>query len=269
MQTMEKTLKRKFLNLPSLERRKFPRHFLNAVHCEISFSGTAVNSILNQEASLTTFFEKEGFASHKKFVQNEVRMENAKDKDHRVISHRETPLGFVFSSNKPKIDVQVLDTKIVISDFNYEGFDKFQATFRRICEGISKIIPRQEVKKIGFRKINSVIINPVNSYQDACAIFNPALFAIIRSGLINEGSLKNHEEVTFIEEDSLRFILRCKIKQIQENTCESTLDFDFIDVSSTSLNDVFDKKLPELNNYHFNMFMWAASDELIRLMEAQ
>src|SRR5690349_15855629 len=121
----------KLLNVSSQTRKIFARHFLSAVHSEISFAGTAVNTILSVEDSLKSFFQSEGFESSKRFMQKEFLMETPEGKS-PVITHTEIPLGLIFSSQKPRIEVQVLDTKIVISDFNYEGFDQFNARFQRL-----------------------------------------------------------------------------------------------------------------------------------------
>lgn len=258
----------KLLNTPKVIRKKFAKHFLNSVHSEISFAGTAINTILGAEGSLKDFFQSEGFDITKRFMQNEVMLKGREEGEKSAtISHKEKPVGLVFSSQKPRIDVQLLDNKLVISDFNYQGFEEFNARFKRIYDGVLKFVPCTDIKKIGLRKINSVAIEPVASYQDACAIFNPALFAILRSGLIQNGALKDHEEITVIEKDSMRAILRARMRKTSENAYESTLDFDFVDLAPTSWEHIFTKKLPELNDYHFELFMWSASSELINLME--
>lgn len=245
----------------------FAKHFLSAVHCEIGFAGTAINTILSAEDSLKAFFKSEGFESCQRFTQKELSMETPKDAP-PIIKHSEIPLGFMFSSQKPKIDVHVLDTKIIISDFTYEGFEKFSARFKKICEGVSKFVPQTQVKKVGLRKVDSIVIEPVHSYQDACIIFNPALFASVRSGLIKEGTLTGHEEVSVIERDTLKCILRAKInKKSSVSSYETILDFDFIDSTPMTVEEVFSNKLPELNANHFDLFMWSASDELIKLLE--
>lgn len=264
--TNEKT---KLLNTPKSVRKVFSRHFLSAVHSEIGFAGTSVNTILAEENSLIAFFLSEGFETSKRFIQKAVMVKETEDTKPAIIMQNEIPLGFVFSSSKPRIDVQVLDTSIIISDFNYVGFETFNARFKRLCDGVSKFVPRKEVRKVGLRKIDSIAIEPVSSYQDAFEIFNPALFAIIRSGLLKEGTLKDHEEVTLIDKNSLRCIIRARLNQTSEKSCESTLDFDLLDMAPTSLDKVFTDKLPELNSNHYELFMWAASDELIKLLEGK
>jgi uncharacterized protein (TIGR04255 family) len=265
---MASNVKNKILNTPTVGRKTFSKHFLRAVYSEIGFAGTSVHTILTNEESLKAFFQSQGFDISKRVTHREVLMKNPEDNKPAKIAQKETPLGLIFSSSKPRIDVQILDTKIIISDFNYEGFDSFNARFKALCEGISKFVPRNEVRKVGLRKVDSIAIEPVKSYQDACAIFNPAIFAIIRSGLIQDSTLKAHEEALVIEKQGVRCILRARMNQISETAYESSLDFDFVDIESVSLDQVFANKLPELNNRHFEIFMWAASDELIKLMES-
>lgn len=265
---MASNVKNKILNTPAVGRKVFSKHFLSAVYSEIGFAGTGANTILTNEQPLKDFFQSQGFDISKRITHREVLMKNPDENKPAKIDQKETPLGLIFSSSKSKIDVQVLDTKIVISDFNYEGFDSFNARFKALCEGISQFVPRVEVRKVGLRKVDSVVIEPVKSYQDACSIFNPAIFAIIRSGLVQENTLKAHEEVLVVEKQGVMCVFRARMNQVSEVAYESSLDFDFVDVETVSLDQVFSSKLPELNNRHYEMFMWAASDELIKLMES-
>jgi len=194
-------------------------------------------------------------------------MESSLNKAATIIS-KETPIGLMFSSQKPRIEIQVLDTKVIISNFDYVGFEQFNSQLKEICVGISNFIPRKEVKKVGLRKISSIIIDPVHSYQDACAIFNPALFANVRSGLIKQETLKAHEEVSVIEREDNICVIRAQLKKTSSATSyEACLDFDFVSLASCDIEEVFTSKLPELNDNHFDLFMWAASDDLIKLME--
>lgn len=260
-------MKEKLLNITAQPRRKFSKHFLIVVHAEIGFSGTCVEKILEHEQPLRSFFQSKGFESSRKFIQKNLSLANTLDNT-TTISHNDTPIGLSFFSQKPKREMQVLDTKIVFSDFQYEGFEKFSALFQELCEGISKFVPRHDVIKLGLRKIDSVVIDPVNSYQDACAIFNDALFANVRSGLIKEGDLKAHEETTVVERGSHLCVIRALMKKLSSpSTYEAYLDFDFIDTTRTNIDSIFTTELQELNNSHFDLFMWAASDELLSLME--
>lgn len=256
----------KLLNTVVESRKVFSKHFLIAVHAEIGFPGTCVEKILEHEESLKSFFQSKGFETSRKFVQKNLSVANTLDNT-TTVSHKDKPLGLSFSSQRPKREVQVLDTKIVFSDFQYEGFEKFTALFQEICEGIAKFVPRKEVIKLGFRKINSIVIDPVDSYQDACAIFNNSLFSNVRSGLIKEGTLKAHEETSVIERNSHLCIIRAVMKKLSSPSAyEAYLDFDFVDTAHTDISSVFETKLQELNDSHFDLFMWAASEELIKLM---
>lgn len=265
---MASNVKNKILNTPTAVRKTFSKHFLSAVYSEIGFAGTGANTILTNEQSLKAFFQSQGFDISKRITQREVLMKNPEENKPAKIDQKETPLGLMFSSSKSRVDVQILDNKIVISDFNYEGFDSFNARFKVLCEGISQFVPRAEVRKVGLRKVDSIVIEPVKSYQDACSIFNPSIFAIIRSGLVQESTLKANEEILVVEKQGVMCIFRARINQVSEVAYESSLDFDFVDMEALSLDQVFESKLPELNNRHYEMFMWAVSDELIKLMES-
>src|SRR6185312_14168094 len=145
------------LNTPRRVRKTYPKHFLNSVHCEIGFIGTSLDSILSTEKSLKLFFESKGFEISRQVFTKEVFMESSLNKAATIIS-KETPIGLMFSSQKPRIEIQVLDTKVIISNFDYVGFEQFNSQLKEICVGISNFIPRKEVKKVGLRKISSIII---------------------------------------------------------------------------------------------------------------
>lgn len=259
----------KLLGLRNYTRRTFPRHFLNAVHAEVGFSGTSVDAILAAEEKLKPFFKSKGLGECRKIVQGQFSMENLPDKP-VSLSHRASPIGLEFSSSKPRRIVQVLDTKIIFSDLGYEGFDSFKGLFNEFCTSMSQHVPRYQINKVGLRKINSIAIEPVVSYQDACAIFNPVLFSNLKSGLIPQDALKVHEEVSVIERGSHLCVIRAKMSRLPApNAYEAILDFDFVNLTPTSLEQVFTEALPELNDAHFDLFMWAASDELIELMETK
>src|SRR5262245_58754648 len=107
MNSQQSSSNEKLLNVPTQARRVFAKHFISAVHCEIGFAGTSINTILSAEDSLKTFFSSEGFESCQRFMRKELSMETPKDAP-PIIKHSEIPLGLMFSSQKPKIDVHVL-----------------------------------------------------------------------------------------------------------------------------------------------------------------
>lgn len=257
------------LNLQKQPRKVFPRHFLNAVHCEIGFTGTSVEKILAAEEPLKAMFRAMGYASSNRVVQGHFAMENLPDKP-VTVSHLATPVGLVFSSQQPKRDIQILDTKIIISDSSYEGFTSFVGLVSKVCTEVSKFVPRNEINKVGLRKINSILIEPVVSYQDACAIFNPVLFSVVKSGLIPQEALKANEEVVVVERGTHLCVIRTKLQKLPNpNAYEANLDFDFVDLSPSNLEKALKETLPALNDSHFSLFIWAASPELIKLMETK
>lgn len=268
----------KLLNIPSVNRKVFPKHFLAAVHCEIGILGLPSGSILKTEKELNKFFTSKGFQSAKKIFHNQFSMDGAGGDKPAVITQKAIELGLLFSSQRPRRDIQILENKIVISDLNYEGFEVFSAILSEACQTILKLVVHQDqatqtepkVNKVGLRKINSIIIEPVLSYQDACAIFSQPLFAQVRSGLLSQDSLRAHEEVTVLERGTSLCVLRAKMQKLATpSSYEANLDFDFVDLTQTTVKQVFEETLPKLNKAHFDLFMWSATEELIKLMESK
>ncbi|MGE3975837.1 MAG: TIGR04255 family protein [Bdellovibrionales bacterium] len=257
------------LNLTHQDRRKFPRHFLVSVHAEIKFDGNFTDLIINNRQKLDQQFKTLGFTQNRKVIRGQINMNVAKNEESTHIQQSAVPLGIVFLSQNPRRELQILGDKIILSDFSYDGFENFKdrlSSYAKIVQGFLEI---KKVSKLGFRKINAIKIEPATSLQEACAVFNPVMFARLRSGLVNDESLNVSEEVMVLERNNHICVLRNSLKKLpQPNAYEANLDFDLIDKSTASLEDTLGTKLKDLNSAHFDLFMWSVTDELIKLMEA-
>jgi len=181
------------------------------------------------------------------------------------------PVGLLFASQNPRREVKLLADRITVSDFSYDGFDAFSSRLAAWCAQIEEVLGSRDVNKVGLRKINSVLAQSVHSTSDLCAIFNPSLFASIRSGLVKFDALELNEEVIVLQKDETLSVLRNRVKKLEgeATTFEANLDFDVVDKFKHSMDDVFETVLPALNTVHFDLFMWAVTDEMISLMEEE
>lgn len=65
-------------------------------------------------------------------------------------------------------------------------------------------------------------------------------------------------------------LLRNSIKTLdQANSYEATFDFDLVEQGKHSVEQVFNDVLPTLNELHFDLFMWAVTDELLQIMREE
>lgn len=258
-------MKNNLLNLKESHRKIFKNNFLNAVHCEIGLLGSSINIIKQNKENLKNSLLAMGFDTSRELFHKEVHLKNTPKPE--VTVHEDEFLGLIFSSQKPRRELQILDNKIVYSDYSYESFEKFSESLYSLCDQI-KIILLQKIIKVGLRKINSIVIDPVKSYEEAFSIFNPIIFGEIRSGLLKESVLSFNQSITVLEKDKQSCIIRSQMQKIKETAYEATLDFDFIYLNETDLKGVFEDFLASMNKWHYDLFIWVVSDELISLMDS-
>ncbi len=257
-----------FTDLKKHTHKTFKKHFLKSVHCELGISGISTESILSNETKLKEKLAPLGFKDNKK-IHLASFVFNQQESDAKV-TNQSTPLGLIFHSINPKRELQILNDKIVISDHAYQGFNSFSSTFKEVASIALEVLKiPTEINKVGFRKINSIFVEDTQSYSEAVAVFNPAIFSIPESGLIASDSLKGLENVIVSEKEKKTFILRGILaKQQKPDTYQGTLDFDLVNRNLIKFDEVFSSLLPEMNQLHFDLFMWAVTEDLIKVMEA-
>lgn len=254
-------------NLRHIPRRTFSKHFLNSVHCEFGLSRIDFKTILSEETYLKTEFEKLGFQENKKVFQGHYLFAS-----HNTgaidFQQKSEPIGLQFGSQKPKRHINVTEKSILVSDFDYDGFESFLQRLKEFIQLVGKVLGKRDVNKVGLRKINSIITEPVESYADACSIFNTALFGLLRSGLPVPESISATEEVIVLETQGKLSLLRNRFtKRDKPNSYEANLDFDLVDTTEQKAEDALNVTLPKLNDIHFDLFMWAVTPDMIELME--
>lgn len=262
---------RRSVHLPNVTRKRFKKHFLASVHSAIRFNEIEIQTIFDKKDELVSFAAELGFTDAKDLLHGSVTLQQEADKP-PVVSQQSSPIGFLFTNPTLKSEIRIEQDKVVYAEFGYLGFEEFKKSFQLYFSEILGILGLDcnlQFNKVGLRKINSVMIQPVSSMQNALSIFNASLFSVPRSGLLNFDAFKAHEEVTVLDqmEDELS-VLRVKLIKSQSDTLEASIDFDFVSVQSDlTLERVFDEVLPALNQDHFDAFMWSVTEELITVME--
>ncbi len=261
------------LNIPHADRKVFTRHFLSSVHSEIRYKPLEVEKIFDKKEELISEFELLGFSENKDLIHGEFKLDAAAGQGAKL-TQKTTPIGIVFSNQSPKFELKIEKDKMVYSDFNYSSFEEYQDKFRTIFEKVSEILSFKDdclVNKIGFKKINSVAIQPITSFQDSLSIFNTALFGLARSGLLKFEKFKISEETIILEETNDKlFILRTRLTKTQEDAVDAVIDSDFVKLGNDiNIDEVFNEILPSLNQCHFDLFMWSVTDDMRNLMEPE
>lgn len=257
------------LNIASKQRRTFKRHFLASVHCEIACRVASQENIAAQRKVLEEIMREHGFVESREVIQSNFHLEARVDSEAKL-SQEARPIGLLFISRTPRREFQIESEKLIISDFSYDGFEQFSARFNSYIYSVNKVLDFNNaamVSKVGLRKINTVRIEPVSSLPEALSAFNPALFSTARSGLLKMEALRASEEVVVMERGDQLCLLRTSLETKSENALTASLDFDCVSKSSVSIEQSFERTLPDLNHAIFNLFMWAVTAELINVME--
>ena len=230
------------INTPTLERKAFAKHFLTGVHSEIRYKPIELEKLLEKKTELDVAFKHHGFSEMRDIIRGEFKLETRVDQPAHV-SQEAKPVGIIFSNQSPRYEVKIEIDKIVYSSFSYISFEDYQSKFKDIFRVVSEVLSFDDnftINKVGFRKINSVVIQPFSSFQNNLSIFNPALFGTARSGLLKFDKFKINEDTTVLEEtDDKLFILRTKLMKTAEDSIEATIDADFVKLGKKiSVNDV-------------------------------
>ena len=258
------------LNMPNKDRFTFNRHFLSSVHSEIRFKPVDVKSITDRKDQFGEEFKELGFSDIKILKLGAFELKADKDKAH-LTQHEATPIGVLLTSQSPRQELKIERDKVVYSEFNYSSFENFQTRFKALFDKAREIISIDDsipVNKVGMKKINSVVIQPFTSFEDNLSVFNPALFGTARSGLLTFEYFRVSEETTLLlDTDEKLFLLKTKLEKKTDDTVEATLDFDFVKLGKNiNFEEAFNTILPDLNQCHFDLFMWSVTDVMKDIM---
>ena len=258
------------LNLPKNQRKVFSKHFLLSVHANFICSKLLSNEIFKHKEYLTSTLKSEGFDICNDIIQSQFSLTKVKSQPSPVASQTAKPIGLKFIDSSNKLELSIQNAMIAVSDTNYQGMEAFIQRLKLVLDIIFKVLdikPEDQIEKVGLRKINSIIIKPVSNFSTVLNIFNPSLFSIARSGLLSLETFKITEEATLLENDHLACVLKTKLQRQDINSLTAYLDFDLMAKTNISVSDLFAKTLPELNQTHFDLFMWSVTKELLDLME--
>lgn len=259
-------MKDRLFNVQRHERRKFPRHFLNSVHCELGFNNFARAELFEHESHLTESLGSLGFVQSGSIHERELHFRTEDGSPH-VTEAPSEHVGIQYKLDHPRQRIRLTVDSIVFSDFSYDGFDQFHEQLASIIEALQAAYGVLDLRKLGLRKINSLFAEPVESYVDACVIFNPDIFGMLRSGIAESGTLKSSEENLIVEKEHSLARLKLQFNRKEHpNKYEARLDYDLVNREKRR-TDECGEILRQMNQEHFDLFMWTITDEMIELMK--
>lgn len=260
----------RLFNLQPHSRRRFARHFLNSVHCELGAPGLQLEQILENEQSISAGLAELGYRGTERVYEGQFRFSARSPGEPPELSKEDArPHGLQYRSEHPRRLVRIVPGSIIFSDFAYEGFESFHNHQSDVLNSLEPIFGAITVNKTGLRKINSLIIDPVDSYIDACAIFNLDVFGLLRGGIAQANTVKATEETLVLERDEQLSVIRLQFRRADTpKRYEAILDFDIVDRNETSTKAALEI-LPQINQRHFDLFMWSISDQMITMLDTE
>ena len=201
-----------------------------------------------------------------KILDGSVKI-NSVDNNHSVETSSKA-VGLSFAQSSSNSSVNITANSILLSEYRYTGFDEFLKKLQLVYDTSSKILGEREVSRVGFRKINSILAGPVDSLAQACTMFNPSLFSVVRNGLAATSSVKLFEDTLMLERGKYSCLLKHRLRALPETgKFEFNLDFDLLRNTDLEPSSIFSEILPEMNEQHFDLFMWSVTDDMRKLME--
>lgn len=259
-------MREKLLNLKSNEHKSFKKHFLKSVHMAFTLSSINSEIIFSKEEELNNKFKEINYSKIKEIKRVSFQVDSEKG---ATIKQEGQSVGIVLKNNDFDQQIELSENKLVYSDFNYIGFKEFLEKLKIISPIIENTF-QCEIERVGFRKINSILVDPVESYIEACELFNPALFGVVRSGLPVISSITNYEDVLLLEKDDYKCFIKTRfMKKGEPSEYEINLDFDLINEKIKTFEDLFDGTLKKMNQTHFDLFLWSITAELKDLMSKE
>jgi len=263
-------MKELLFNLPTSERKVFAKHFLSGVNVEIAFAESKLPQLFESLIDITSLMQELGFLENKPVLESKVAFQVAEPGGEQAKLEQESKtIGHTFRSKDMGMICDIQGDKVLLSSTEYKGFEQFSEILIRIVECVAKSLGDRVVVKVGLRKVNSIILENVGLFEEACSVFNKSVFGLLRSGLPTS-SVKVTQEVLVLENGDALSVLRNSFRALEaKNTYEANLDFDVVNKKSVSTHVALSEELSELNAIHFDLFNWAVTDKMIKLMEEE
>jgi uncharacterized protein (TIGR04255 family) len=257
-------------NIPAQTRRTFRRHFLTSVHAEVRYAGVAMKSVLESKDAFSSELKGRDLGNVNDIQQGSMSI-NQIPGQIPVIQQSSGVIGLSFSSSHQKQEIQILGDRLVISNYSYQGFETFRENFCQILNLVENILSfERNIIQVGLRKINQVRIGPVHSILDAANTFNPHIFSSLSAGFCSNNSFIATQNSIVLELGTKLAVLQSSLKRGDVNhSYEASLDFDLTEKTQHGSKQQVIEALESLNTKHFDLFIWAASEKILKAMEAE
>jgi len=252
-------------NIEHNERVKFKRHFIRSVIVDIAFSSLSKNIILTNEEYFKSEFKKLGFdnSGQIKFVEFKMNIEDEKP---QKLTNEENTAGLLFKNSGKMKDIELKENSLICVDNQYESFEFFVENIEKIISIIDKVaLENNAITKIGFRKINSFLSTETKDFNTITELFNPAIFAPLRTNLLDISNFKTHTETIVAENEQCKSRLIFACTKTNTDEFQINLDIDLIDSKIYDRLNLIEK-INSLNTVAYDLFIWSTTDKFRNIM---
>jgi len=258
-----------FPQLKQHDRKVFNKNFLFRVHAEICFNEIPSEVFQDLDKVLSAVFEERSFTSCENIIHGEyVIQHDDKNMPAELKQEEHKHIGFKFSTEHGERIIDLHNDRLLVTINLYEGFEAFTTDLEAITKALEGAVGKLTISKTGLRKVDLIKVGPVDDLVQACNAFSPNLFGMLRSGLASLENFNVSEEAMVFKSKDKTCLIRTIFKKASpDKYFDVTLDFDLVDTATHSLEQTLEQVLPNLNELHFDLFMWAVTKELVSIME--
>lgn len=253
----------KILNIENNERKTFKQHFLKGVVVAITFDREIKKQFV--DGRFNDLFKSEGFSEV-------IDLQNASfkitiDEDIPTTEQTNSVIGYTYINPTNNNQIQLVNNKAIFVHNTYNNYESLNYDVQFFLSNIYTNLD-VEIKQIGFRKINAIVVREINNYTDITDLFNDNLFNFMKCDLFDISYLENYRDNFTLAKNDTKIIINTacsKIKNI-ENSYEVIVDTDIIQ-NKIENNDNIKSIIEEMNQSHFDTFCWITSDKMKKIMD--
>jgi len=238
----------------------FKRHFIKNVQSSIEFSELDIDKIENNSAELIKRLESFGY-----FVTSKINKMYLLQKNESEFEPSIKVIGIDFENKDEQKSLKIIENSVVFSDSNYDRFEIHIKIFEKILQEISKTLNISDVKSIGLKKVNSIILTPLSNYKESFEFFKPFNFSILNSDLDINNAFKLSDQSVSFEEDNLKGYIKSSLKKLtRENSYKALIEFNLINnlCEKISLKEAIANYFKQLNDKNYDLFVWSLEQKM-------
>lgn len=254
------------LNITRTQRQNFKRHYISNAFVEVRFDQRHLDWIAIEQTFKQVAADKLNLNISRRTITTELKLNPSDKESQQQISFDSNTqiIGLVAQNKDNTFSIQVQSDRMIFSTQKYPGFNNF---WTEVENGIAILAPIFRVDKYnwaGVRKINEILATNDNGIGYTGEGLNIQLVGPIASGVFKSNALLSGASRYELSENNKRCIIGTEISRINEKDYLLKLDLDMNENFNNSSLESVKQIATALNDDLFDVFIWAASDELIK-----